>query len=344
MIKLGIIGCGYWGPNLIRNFNKVKGCEVAWCADLDGERLQHIAKLYPKMKTTKSYKDMLNDGSVEGVIVATPIQTHYLIGKEALEAGKHVLIEKPITSSSKDATKLIETAKAKRKVLMVDHTFEYSPAVQKIKDIIKKKELGDILTIDMVRVNLGLFQEKVNVVWDLAPHDLSMLLSFVDDRPVSVQAAGMAYVRQGIEDDAHITIVFGGGITAHLHLSWLFPKKVRQVTIVGNKKMLVYDDAADDGKIKVFDKGVMIEKTNIPIQPHYDTYEQWKLTYRSGETTPVPVEKTEPLFLMASHFCDCIKEGKTPLTGGHSGLKVVKIVEAVQESLKNDNKKVVVAQ
>ena len=242
-MNLGIIGCGYWGPNLVRNFNSVPNVEIAYCADLDESRLRHIKSLYPKISITRDYKDILNKKEINAVVIATPIETHYRIAKDALNADKHVLVEKPITNSSDEAKELIKTAEKNKKVLMVDHTFEYSAPVRKIKEIIDKNELGQIFTIDMIRVNLGLFQEKVNVVADLAPHDISMLLYYLGSMPLSARAVGSYYIRDGIEDDAHINLLFKNKVMANLHVSWLDPCKIRRTTIVGNKKMLVFDDA-----------------------------------------------------------------------------------------------------
>ena len=281
MIKLGIIGCGYWGPNLVRNFNSINGVEIAYCADLDENRLSHVKSLYQKIEITRDYNSILEDEEVEAVVIATPVETHYKIASDALKANKHVLIEKPITNNSKDAIELIRLAEKNKEILMVDHTFEYSAPVRKIKEILKSNELGKILTIDMIRVNLGLFQEKINVIWDLAPHDVSMLLYYLEETPLTARAIGQSYIRDGIEDDARITLEFKDKIVANMHVSWLDPCKTRRTTIVGNKKMLVFDDVAQDEKIKIYDKGVTIQKNNIPKQPYYDTYEQWVLTYRT---------------------------------------------------------------
>lgn len=339
-MKLGIIGCGYWGPNLIRNFNSINDVEMAYCADLDEKRLGHIKSLYPKIEATRDYSKIINNDEIEAVIVATPVETHHKLAKEALNAGKHVLVEKPITNNSKDASELIMLAEKNKKTLMVDHTFEYSAPVRKIKEILKSNELGNIMTIDMVRVNLGLFQEKVNVIWDLAPHDVSMLLYYLEEMPLAARAIGQSYIRSGIEDDARITLEFSSKVMANMHVSWLDPVKIRKTTIVGNKKMLLFDDILENGKVKVFDKGVTIEKNSIPKQPYYDTYREWTLTYRSGETKTMEIENREPLNVMANHFIDCIKNNKKPLTDGYSGLNVVKVIEACQESLKKDGVKV----
>lgn len=342
MVKLGIVGCGYWGPNLIRNFNSISDAEVVYCADLDKSRLTHTKGLYPQIITTTDYKEILSKKEVDAIIVATPIETHYKIAKDSLNADKHVLIEKPITANSAEAKDLIKIADKSKKVLMVDHTFEYSIPVRKIKEIISDNGLGTIFTIDMIRVNLGLFQKRVNVVWDLAPHDISMLLYFLEHLPLSVRATGQSYIMKGVEDDAHINLSFKGNISVNLHISWLDPCKIRRTTIVGNKKMLVFDDTLDDEKIKVYDKGVSLEKNKAPKDQYYDTYEEWVLTYRSGKILVPKIGKKEPLNIMAAHFIDCIKNNKRPLTDGYSGLRVVEVLESIQQSLKNDGEKVII--
>ena len=339
-MKLGIIGCGYWGPNLIRNFNNISDAKIIYCADIDESRLTHIKNLYPNISVTGDYKEIIDKKEIDAVVVATPIETHYKIAKEALNADKHVLVEKPITSSSEEAIEIIKLSDKNKKILMVDHTFEYSNPVRKIKEIISKDELGKIFTIDMIRVNLGLFQEKVNVIWDLAPHDISMLLYYLEDYPLTVRAIGQSYIREGVEDDAHISLIFKDKVMANIHVSWLDPCKIRRTTIVGNKKMLVFDDTAQEEKIKIYDKGVTILKNSIPKQPYYDTYEQWALTYRTGDIYTPKIENKEPLSIMANHFISCIKHNKKPLTDGYSGLRVVKVLEAAQKSLKSDGNKV----
>ncbi len=341
-MKLGIIGCGYWGPNLIRNFNSINGVDMAYCADLDEKRLSHIKSLHPKIGVTRDYHSVLENKEVDAVVIATPVETHHKIASDALKANKHILVEKPITNSSKDAIELIRLAEKNKRILMVDHTFEYSAPVRKIKEILKSSELGNILTIDMIRVNLGLFQEKINVIWDLAPHDVSMLLYYLEEMPLTARAIGQFYIREGIEDDARITLEFRDKLAANMHVSWLDPCKTRRTTIVGNKKMLVFDDVLQEEKIKIYDKGVVVQKNNIPKQPYYDTYEQWALTYRSGDVHSPRIDNKEPLSVMASHFIDCIKNNKKPLTDGYSGLRVVQVLEAAQQSLKNDGNKVMI--
>lgn len=340
MLNIGVIGCGYWGPNLVRNFSQIKECKVLWCADLSDDRLQHVKEIYPGIKTTKNYMDIIRDKNVDAVAIATPVSTHFELAKTALQNSKHVLVEKPLADSSKHAEELIKIAEKNRKILMVDHTFEYASAINKVKKILEAGELGKLFTIDMIRVNLGLFQKDINVVWDLAPHDISILLFLLGRMPASVKADGIAYVLENIEDDAHITLKFPDKVTAHMHVSWLDPLKIRKTTIVGNKKMLVYDDTEPTEKIKIFDKGVTLEKNKLPKDEYYSTWEGFKLVYRRGETEAPVLDNKEPLNVMCRHFAECIESNKKPLSDGLSGLRVVQVIEAIQESLKGKGKEV----
>ncbi len=339
MLIIGVIGAGYWGPNIIRNFNQSEQAQVKYCCDLDEARLKHIKKLYPTIITINDYKKILDDPQVDAVAIVTPPKTHYGLAKEALEKGKHVLIEKPITDNSKHAEELIKLAKEKNKTIMVDHTFEYTSAVNKIRDIIKSQELGKIFTIDMIRVNLGLFQ-KINVIWDLAPHDISILNYILNSYPESVRAFGDSFIQKNIEDDARIILKYPDKIIANLHVSWLDPMKIRKATIVGNKKMLVYDDIEPNNKIKIFDKGVDLKPNNLPKDRYYDTWDEFKMVYRNGEEENIKLEQKEPLKVMVEHFIDCIEHNKRPISDGISGMNVVKIIEAAQESLKNGSKEI----
>lgn len=342
MITIGIIGCGYWGPNIARNFNSIEGASVKYCCDLDDERLRHMKSLYPEIATTKDYMELINDEMLDAVAIITPVSTHYKFAREALDRGKHVLVEKPITNNSEHAQELIRLAISNKKILMVDHTFEYTAAVNKVKEIIKSGEMGRIFTIDMIRVNLGLFQKDINVIWDLAPHDISILNYVLGRIPESVRAFGEDFIQKGIEDDARIIIKYPDNITANLHVSWLDPCKIRKATIVGSKKMLVYDDIEQHNKIKMFDKGVELKTNSLPKDGYYDTWEEFRLTYRRGEEKFVKIEYKEPLKEMAEHFIDCIISGKRPRSDGFSGLNVVKAIEAAQESLKKEGKEILV--
>jgi len=341
MINVAVIGCGYWGPNLIRNFSNNKNCSVVYCCDLNEDRLQHIKTLYPDIKLTKDYTDIINDPKVDAVAIATPVSTHFNIASDCLKNDKHVLVEKPLTSNSQDAGALIKLSEEQGKILMVDQTFEYSSAVNKVKEIIDNGELGKIFTFDMIRVNLGLFQKDINVVWDLAPHDLSILNYLIGDVPESIVSVGESFVLENIEDDVRATLRYKNKVMANIHISWLSPEKIRKLTIVGNKKMLVFDDTLPKEKIKIYDKGVTIQKDNLPKDKYYDTFDEFQLVYRSGEEITVPeIEDVEPLKDMCNHFLECIDKNKTPKTDGNSGLKVIKIIETINKSLKQKGKEV----
>ena len=331
MINVAVIGCGYWGPNLIRNFCEVSEARVIACSDTRESRLNYIKQRFPFIKTYQNYIDILNDKTIDAVSIATPVSTHFKIAKEALLAGKHVLVEKPITTKSKDAEELVEIAKSNKKTLMVGHTFEYSGAVHKIKEIVDSKEIGDIYYFDSNRVNLGLFQKDINVAWDLAPHDISMMLYVMGLKPLQVRAFGNAYINKGIEDILYIFLNFPKGIIAHIHVSWLAPVKYRSTVIAGSKKMVVYDDVENIEKVKVFDRGVVVTDTDSE-KGIFDR----QLFYRTGDVMSPKIDTTESLHVECSHFIDCIKNNKKPRSDGESGLWVVKILEAVEESLKNN--------
>lgn len=339
-INVGVIGCGYWGPNLIRNFNQIFQSEMIQCSDLSEERLRHMRELCPRIETTTDAQNMIENPKIDAIAIATPVSTHYELAKRALLADKHVLVEKPITATSQEAKKLIKLAKEKKRVLMVDHTFEYNKAVIKMGEIVRKKELGKIYTINMIRVNLGLFQKDINVIWDLVPHDISILIYTLGMTPTSLRAIGDAYIQPGIEDDAYVNLRFPNKIMANIHVSWLDPCKIRRTTIVGSKKMLVYDDVEPTEKIKIYDKGVTITKNGLPIQKYYDTFGEFQLLYRAGNIYSPRVESTEPLNTMCRHFLDCIKNDKTPKSDGESGLKVIKVIEATKRSLEANGSEV----
>lgn len=324
---VGVIGCGYWGPNLLRNFNQLPGATVKYCCDLNDDRLAHMRALYPHLIATKDMYEVIKDREVDAVVVATPVSTHYPIGKACLEAGKHVLLEKPLTQSAAQAEDLIRIADAKKKVLFVGHTFVYNAAVEKMKELLKAGELGEIYYVSSVRVNLGLFQEDINVIWDLAPHDISILNYLFDCEPVTVTTFARSYIQPGIEDVAFLILQYPGGTVAHIQVSWLDPNKIRRTTLVGSKKMLVYDDTSMLEKIRVYDKGV-------DIQPHYDTFGEFQLAYRFGDIVVPKIKDVEPLKKECSHFMDCAVNGTRPMSSGRAGLSVVKVVERACESAK----------
>lgn len=329
-IKVGAIGYGYWGPNLVRNFVENPLSDVIIVADLNKERLNKIKASYPSVIVTKDYKDLF-DQDLDAVVIATPPPTHYPLAKECLEKGLHVLVEKPITLKSQHAEELIALSKNKDLVLMVGHTFEYNAAVHTLKKIIDSGELGEIYYADAARLNLGLFQRDLNVLWDLAPHDVSILLYILNKAPISVSAHGMPFVNQGIHDVVYMNMVFPDNILAHIHVSWLDPCKVRRVTVVGSKKMVVYNDIESLEKIRIYDKGV--EKP-----PYTDNFGDFQLSYRYGDVIIPNIRLTEPLQKECQHFLDCINNHTTPQSSGEVGLHVVKIIEAAQRSLQRNGK------
>jgi len=326
-IRIGIVGAGYWGPKLIRNFHDLPTATVSMVCDLRKDRLDHIRGLYPTAQITQDFRALLGPDT-DAVAIATPVASHFALARAALLAGKHVLVEKPLTTNSTDAQELINLAARHKRVLMVGHTFEYNPAVIVLKDIIKTGTLGQIYYINAIRVNLGIFQQDINVLWDLAPHDLSILLFLLDTAPTAVSARGAAYVQPGIHDVAYMTLTFPNQVMAGIQVSWLDPCKIRRITVVGSKQMVVYDDLEPQEKIRVYDKGV-------DRPPYSDTYEQFKLSYRYGEVTAPPIPADEPLHLECEHFVDCIRKGNKPRSDGEVGLQIVRILEKAQTSLLN---------
>ncbi len=327
-INIAVIGCGYWGPNLIRNFNQIGECNVKYCCDLCESKLLRMKTMYPNIEVTQNLDDICNDDSVQAVAIATPVYTHAKIASQCLKCGKHVMIEKPMASSAEQCVSLIKLAEKSNKVLMVGHTFEYTAAVNKAKEIVNNGDLGDIYYISCVRVNLGLFQPDINVVWDLAPHDISIILYILNEFPLSINGQGKAHFKEDIEDVATVTLNFSNGTIAFLHDSWLDPDKIRKITIVGSKKMLVYDDISQNEKIKIYDKGV-------EAPPYYDSYADFHFAYRYGDIYTPRLNEYEPLKNECEHFLDCILSNKRPRSDGYSGLRVVSILEAANRSLKN---------
>lgn len=326
-IKVGIIGFGYWGPNLTRNFHDIPASQLTAIADTKDDRLQHARNLYSDVTLVKDYKELFQLG-LDAVVVSTPPATHYRIAKECLEHGLHVLVEKPMTMNSEDARELIDIANSKQLTLMVGHTFVYNSAVIALKEYIDSGELGDIYYIDAARLNLGLFQRESNVLWDLAPHDISILLYLLGERPVSVGAEGMPHVFDGIFDVAYMSLIFPNKIPAYIHVSWLDPCKVRRITVVGSKKMIVYNDVEHEQKLKIYDKGV--------DTPDYtNSFDEFQCNYRSGDIVIPKVRIIEPLRQECQHFLDCIKNQSQSRSSGEDGLSVVKILEAAQHSMSN---------
>jgi len=335
MIKIGIIGCGYWGPNIIRNFYETDGTEVAICCDLNPDRLDFIEKRYPSIKITEKYLDVLKDPRIDAVAIATPVSTHFALAKEALSHNKHVFVEKPICSTSLQAASLIDFSNKKKKVLMVGHVFEYTAAVNKIKEIIESGEIGNVFYFNAWRVNLGIFQHDINVIWDLASHDISILYYILKEKPLSLNATGISHVKSGMENIAYITLHFKSNLIAHIHVNWLSPVKIRQIVIGGDKKMIIYDDIEPSEKVKIYDKGITIKNKN-----QEDTLKaELQIEYRSGDVYLPKLEPTEALRVECRHFLDCILNKRTPRSDGESGLRVVKTLEAAQRSLENHGRK-----
>jgi len=331
MINMGIIGYGYWGPNIVRNFSVLEGARVSSICDGNQQALNRARKSYPNSAVTQDCNDILNSTEIDAVAVITPVSTHFELAKKALENGKHVFVEKPFTATAAQAEELIALAERKKLTIMVDHTFLFTGAVNKIKEHIKMKTLGELYYYDSVRVNLGLFQHDVNVVWDLAPHDFAIMDYLVEERPMAVSACGKAHV-SSMEDTAFVTLQFNNNMIAHFNVNWLSPVKVRTTRIGGEKKMLVWNDLEADEKIKIYDKGVEVKSKEA-------TY-RMLVNYRSGDMYAPRVEPVEALKLETQYFVRCIEKNETPINDGHAGLRVVKMLEACSESLKNNGQQV----
>lgn len=326
-IKVGVVGCGYWGPNLVRNFRSLSDCQLKMMCDLSETRLAHLNSLYPEIEGVTDYKHMLNGAGLDAVVIATAVKTHYPMAKASLLAGKHTFIEKPMASSSAECEELNEIARKKGLVLMVGHTFLYSPAVRKIKEIVDSGDIGEIRYICARRLNLGLFQKDINVAWDLSPHDISIIQYIMGEEPLTVNCQGSAHVTPGVEDVTTMCLSFSKQRTAIIHSSWLDPRKVREMTIVGSKRMIVYDDVSPLEKIKVFD-------ARVERPPHYDTFAEFHYAYHYGDVYVPYIKQEEPLKTECQHFLDCIKHSSIPLTDGRQGREMVRVLEASSKSLR----------
>lgn len=333
-IKVGVVGCGYWGPNLIRNFRALPDCSLKVMCDLNQDRLKHLRTLYPEVEASTDFNHMLNGCGLDAVVIATAVRFHYTMAKAALLAGKHTFIEKPMAASAKECEELVEIAQQKGLVLMIGHTFLYSPAVRKIKELVEWGDLGEIRYICARRLNLGLYQKDINVAWDLAPHDISIILHIMEENPVSVNCRGSAHITPGIEDVTSMWLNFSNDRTAMIHSSWLDPRKTREMTIVGSKRMIVYDDISAIEKIKIYD-------ARVERPPHYDTFGDFHYSYHYGDMHVPYIRQEEPLRSECQHFLDCVKEGISPLTDGKRGLELVRILEASSQSLKQGGAPVV---
>lgn len=334
-VRIGVVGCGYWGPRLARNFNDLPTAELVMVADLQLERLAEIKRIYPHVEVTRNFHDLLGHG-VDAVVIATPVSTHHRLASAALRADKHVLVEKPLTHRSDQAADLVRLAEDYDVRLMVGHTFEYNPAVEGVRDVIQAGALGDVYYLNSTRVNLGLLQPDINVMWDLGPHDVSMISFILGVDPIKVSAHGMTYVNRtsNLHEVVYLHLTYPNGVMANLRMSWLDPVKQRSLTIVGSQKMLVYNDIASD-KVVIYDKGV-------DVPPHTISEAAFHASYRHGEEVVYPVQWIEPLQAECRHFVDCISTGRTPRSSGQDGLKVVKVLETAQRSLLNGGVELVV--
>jgi len=326
-MKVAVIGAGYWGPNLIRNFASLDEVEGVIACDRDSNRLAKMRKMFPGIETCSDENDAILNPEVAAVAIATPVSTHFDIARRAIEAGKHCFIEKPMTASVAEGEELIGLATKKQVTLFVDHTFVYTGAVRKMKEIIESGRLGDIYYFDSVRINLGLFQHDVNVIWDLAPHDLSIMDYLLSEKPVAVSANGSCHIGNELEDIAYLTLEFNDNLIAHFHVNWLAPMKIRKTLIGGTKSMIIYDDTETSEKVKVYDKGIDVTSR----EGVYNTLVQ----YRTGDMLSPKLDQEEALAVATRHFFDCVVNNKTPITDGHAGLNVVRVLEASAVSVKN---------
>jgi predicted dehydrogenase len=326
-IAVGVAGCGYWGPLLVRNFRGFPQCRVKAVCDTNEARLKHLNTLYPDVEGTTDLQQFLTGSGLDAVVIATPVKHHYSLAKASLLAGKHTFIEKPMASSSAECEELIEIAKSKGLVLMIDHTFLYSAPVRKIVEIVQAGDLGDIRYINSRRLNLGLFQQDINVAWDLAPHDISIILHILGEFPIAINCQGNAHVTPSVEDVTNISLSFPHKRFVTIQSSWLEPRKVREMTIVGTRRMIVYDDLRTREKIRVYD--VRVERP-----PHYDTFAEFQYSYHYGDSYIPHIQQEEPLKVACQHFIDCIQENAQPITSGEDGLQLVRVLEAASASLK----------
>jgi predicted dehydrogenase len=333
MVTVGVIGHGYWGPNLVRNFSEVPGARVAWVTDLRPERLAPVTARYPRTQVSTDYRHALDDPAVDAVAIATPVYTHFELGMAALRAGKHVLLEKPLAATVDEAVRLVEEADRRQLTLMVDHTFVFTPAVQKMRELTQTGELGDLYYYDSVRINLGLFQHDVNVLWDLAVHDLSIMDFVLDRQPVSVSATGLAHVPGTPENIAYMSMFFDGRLIAHVHVNWLAPVKVRRTLLGGSRRMVVFDDLEASEKIKIYDRG-------ISVNPSADNVALMRIGYRTGDMWSPQLALHEALQVAARHFVDVIASKAAPMSDGHAGLRIVRLLEAATQSMANQGRPV----
>ena len=330
--NIGVVGCGYWGPNLIRNFSALDNVRVTAVSDKRKERLDFVARQFPAIKTlTTDAEQVLHSPKVDAVVISTPVSTHFSLGMEALSNGKHIFLEKPFTATVEQGEKLIETAAKHDLRIMVDHTFIYTGAVETIKRLIDNGDLGDLYYFDSVRVNLGLFQHDVNVIWDLAPHDVSIMDHLLGRPPRAISATGVAHFENGIENIAYISAFYDNNLLGHIHVNWLAPVKVRKTLLSGSKRMVIYDDMEPSEKIKIYDRGIDVVHDREAI---YNIL----IEYRTGDMLAPKIDLTEALKRVTAEFADSIDQSRAPLTDGHAGLRVVRILEAANKSIRSSGK------
>ena len=330
-VPVGVIGCGYWGPHLIRNLHEMAEAELLAVSDLRADRLDHVAARHPGVRLFPDYQELLATG-VEAVVVATPIHTHFAVARDALLAGRHVLVEKPLAATVSEAAELVRLARQRELVLMAGHTFLFNPAVRELRRRVQEGDLGRIYYGDAARLNLGLFQRRANVLWDLAPHDISILMHVLDDTPAVVSARGSACVYAGVHDVCYLELQFPSGASAHIHVSWLDPDKVRRLTLVGDRRMAIFDDVSSSTKLRIYDRGVE--------RPEVDNYGEFEVAYRHGEIVIPYITWREPLRLECEHFVECVRSGCRPISDGEQGLAVVATLEAAERSLHGGGQRV----
>ncbi|MEE3258625.1 MAG: Gfo/Idh/MocA family oxidoreductase [Candidatus Latescibacterota bacterium] len=332
MVGIGVVGAGYWGPNLVRNFAALSGVQMVAVADRDRGRLEHIGALFPGVDRVERIEDLLVNDQIQGIALATPADSHYPLAKRVLEAGKGVFVEKPLARSVAECEELIYCAEVQGQVLMVGHTFEYNAAVQYVEECIDRQELGEVYYIYSQRLNLGVVRRDVNALWNLAPHDISIALRWLKQMPVKVDARGYTYLQEGVEDVVYLNLEFADGVAVHIHVSWLDPGKVRRTTVVGSEKMIVYDDASTEAKIQLFDKGIDRQGMEGSLGD-FDSFGKFQLIQRAGDVLIPRIDFGEPLRAECQHFADCLAEGRRPITDGANGLRVVKVLAAASNSL-----------
>jgi predicted dehydrogenase len=335
MVNVACVGAGYWGKNLVRNLHGLAGCRLKYVCDADKETCRRMASQYPDVAVAADLEDVLRDPELDAVVIAVPVPSHYAVAKRAIECGKHTYVEKPLTLSTQEAERLVELAEGKGLTLMVGHLLEYHPAVERIKAIVDSGEIGDIRYVYSQRLNLGIVRENENAFWSLAPHDISVMLYLMNaPRPLRVHAVGRAYLRPGIEDVVFVAVEFADNRMGHVHVSWLDPHKTRRITVVGSKKMAVFDDMETSEKIRIYDKGA-----EAVLNEAYAN----SITLHDGDITIPRVGMSEPLKLECQHFVDCVRTGARPRSDGRDGLRVVQILEAAERSLRNGGGPVEVA-